>query len=97
MWLTSSSFMMASMTQAATRARRLVIVSLALLAPGFAACARQGGVVAGAIIGTAIANHDGYYRYDDYADAPRGCYWARKAWRDPDGYVHYGRPRQFCD
>jgi hypothetical protein len=56
-----------------------------------------GGVVAGAIIGSAIANHEGYYRYDDYRDAPRGCYWARKAWRDPDGYVHYGRPRQFCD
>ena len=56
-----------------------------------------GGVVAGAIIGSAIANHDGYYRYDDYRDAPRGCYWARKAWRDPDGNVHYGRPRQFCD
>jgi len=56
-----------------------------------------GGVVAGAIIGSAIANHEGYYRYDDYRDAPRGCYWGRKAWRDPDGYVHYGRPRQFCD
>ena len=56
-----------------------------------------GGVVAGAIIGSAIANHDGYYRYDDYRDAPRGCYWARKAWRDEDGNVHYGRPRQFCD
>jgi hypothetical protein len=56
-----------------------------------------GGVVAGAIIGSAIANHDGYYRYDDYRDAPQGCYWARKAWRDPDGNVHYGRPRQFCD
>ena len=56
-----------------------------------------GGVVAGAIIGSAIANHDGYYSYDDYRDAPRGCYWARKAWRDEDGNVHYGRPRQFCD
>jgi MFS family permease len=56
-----------------------------------------GGVVAGAIIGSAIADHDGYYRYDDYRDAPRGCYWARKAWRDEDGNVHYGRPRQFCD
>jgi hypothetical protein len=56
-----------------------------------------GGVVAGAIIGSAIANHDGYYRYDDYRDAPRGCYWARQAWRDEDGNVHYGRPRQFCD
>jgi len=56
-----------------------------------------GGVVAGAIIGSAIANHDGYYRYDDYRDAPQGCYWARKAWRDEYGNVHYGRPRQFCD
>ena len=56
-----------------------------------------GGVVAATIIGNAIANHDGYYSYDDYRDAPPGCYWARKAWRDPDGYVHYGRPRQFCD
>jgi MFS family permease len=56
-----------------------------------------GGVVAGAIIGSAIANHDGYYRYDGYRDAPYGCYWARRAWRDEDGRVHYGRPRQFCD
>ena len=56
-----------------------------------------GGVVAGAIVGSAIANHDGYYRYDGYRDAPPGCYWARTAYRDPDGYVHYGRPRQFCD
>jgi MFS family permease len=56
-----------------------------------------GGVVLGTIIGTAIVNHDGYYRYDDYRDAPQGCYWARKAWRDEDGNVHYGRPRQFCD
>src|ERR1039457_103921 len=55
------------------------------------------GVVLGTIIGTAIVNHDGYYRYDDYRDAPQGCYWARKAWRDEDGNVHYGRPRQFCD
>ena len=57
-----------------------------------------GGVVLGTIIGTAIANHDGYYRYDDYREyAGPGCYWARKAWRDEDGNVHYGRPRQFCD
>ena len=56
-----------------------------------------GGVVAGAIIGSAIANHDGYYRYDEYGDAPRGCYWARKAWRDEYGNVHYGRARKFCD
>ena len=57
-----------------------------------------GGVVAGAIIGSAIANHDGYYRYDDYREyAGPNCYWARKAWRDEDGNVHYGRPRKFCD
>jgi hypothetical protein len=57
-----------------------------------------GGVVAGAIIGSAIANHDGYYRYDDYREyAGPNCYWARRAWRDEDGYVHYGRPRKFCD
>ncbi len=57
-----------------------------------------GGVVAGAIIGNAIANHDGYYRYDDYDEyAGPNCYWARKAWRDDEGRVHYGRPRKFCD
>ena len=59
-----------------------------------------GGVVAGAIIGGAIANHPGYYRYDDYdADAPYDCqggYWARKAWRDQNGNVHYGRAQYFC-
>jgi hypothetical protein len=60
-----------------------------------------GGVVAGAIIGNAIANQPGYYVYDGYyADAPFDCpyggYWGRKAWRDPDGGVHYGRPRYFC-
>jgi hypothetical protein len=59
-----------------------------------------GGVVVGTIIGSAIANHPGYYRYDDYyGDAPYDCrgYWARKAWRDQDGNVHYGRPQYFCD
>jgi len=60
-----------------------------------------GGVVAGAIIGSAIANHPGYYTYDDYyADAPMDCpyggYWARRAWRDDYGNTHYGRPRYFC-
>ena len=39
-----------------------------------------GGVVAGAIIGSAIANHPGYYTYDDYREyAGPNCYWARKA------------------
>ena len=59
-----------------------------------------GGVVVGTIIGNAIANHPGYYRYDDYyGDAPYDCrgYWARKAWRDQYGNVHYGRPQYFCD
>jgi hypothetical protein len=59
-----------------------------------------GGVVVGTIIGSAIANHPGYYRYDDYdGPAPYDCrgYWARKAWRDQDGNVHYGRAQYFCD
>lgn len=57
-----------------------------------------GGVVLGTIIGDAIAGHPGYYRYDDYdRPAPEGCYWARRAWRDEDGRVHYGRARYFCD
>jgi hypothetical protein len=57
-----------------------------------------GAVVAGAIIGDAIARHPGYYTYDDYDEAPPpGCYWARRAWRDEDGHVHYGRARYFCD
>ena len=59
-----------------------------------------GGVVVGTIIGNAIVNHPGYYRYDDYyGDAPYDCrgYWARKAWRDQDGNIHYGRPQYFCD
>ena len=57
-----------------------------------------GGVVVGTIIGNAIAGHPGYYTYDDYdEDAGPNCYWARKAWRDPDGNVHYSRPRRFCD
>ena len=57
-----------------------------------------GGLAAGAIIGNAIANHPGYYTYDDYGEyAGPNCYWARKAWRDQDGNVHYSRPRKFCD
>jgi len=56
-----------------------------------------GGVVVGTIIGSQIARHPGYYTYEDYGPAPGGCYWARKAWRDQDGNVRYGRPRQFCD
>ena len=57
-----------------------------------------GGVIVGAIIGNAIASHPGYYTYDDYGEyAGPGCYWARRAWRDQDGNVHYSRPRRFCD
>jgi hypothetical protein len=57
-----------------------------------------GAVVVGTIIGNAIGGHPGYYTYDDYGEyAGQGCYWARKAWRDEDGNVHYSRPRKFCD
>lgn len=57
-----------------------------------------GGVIVGTIIGSAIVNHPGYYTYDGYGEyAGPGCYWARRAWRDPDGNVHYSRPRRFCD
>jgi hypothetical protein len=60
-----------------------------------------GGVAAGIIIGNAISGHPGYYSYDDYGAAPpRGCpyggYWARRAWEDEYGNVHYGRPEYFC-
>jgi hypothetical protein len=60
-----------------------------------------GGVVVGAILGSAIAGHPGYYAYDDYnSPAPRACpaggYWARQAWHDEYGGVHYGRARYFC-
>lgn len=57
-----------------------------------------GAVVVGTIVGNAIGGHPGYYTYDDYGEyAGQGCYWARKAWRDEDGNVHYSRPRKFCD
>jgi len=57
-----------------------------------------GGIIVGTIVGTAIASHPGWYTYDDYdEDAGPGCYWARRAWRDENGNVHYGRPRRFCD
>ena len=59
-----------------------------------------GGVVAGAIIGSAIATHPGYYTYDDYdGPAPVACdgYWARKRLRDRDGnFMGWSRPRYFC-
>jgi len=62
-----------------------------------------GGVVAGNIIGSAIANHPGYYTYDEYdAEPPYGCpaggYWARRPTAyDPDGRpVRWSRPTYFC-
>jgi hypothetical protein len=59
-----------------------------------------GGLAAGAIIGSAIASHPGYYTYDDYdGPAPVGCdgYWARKRLYDRDGnFVGWSRPRYFC-
>ena len=57
-----------------------------------------GGIVVGTIVGSALSNHPGYYTYDDYGEyAGPNCYWARRAWRDEDGNVHYSRPRKFCD
>jgi hypothetical protein len=59
-----------------------------------------GGIVAGTIIGTAIASHPGYYAYDDYyAEPPYDCdgYWARRPIRDGYGnVVGWSRPRYFC-
>jgi hypothetical protein len=56
------------------------------------------GIITGVIVGTAITRHPGWYTYEDYdVDAGPGCYWARRAWRDQDGNVHYSRPRRFCD
>jgi hypothetical protein len=56
-----------------------------------------GGIVLGTILGASIASHPGYYRYEYDRPPPPGCYWARRAWRDQYGRVHYGRPRYFCD
>ena len=69
-----------------------------------------GGVAAGAIIGSAIANsygpayvvQPGYAAYPGYyAGAPVGCpggYWARRPVYDPYGNVvgWRGRPQFFC-
>ena len=69
-----------------------------------------GGVAAGAIVGSAIANsygpgyvvQPGYAAYPGYyAGAPVGCpggYWARVPVYDPYGNVvgWRGRPRYFC-
>jgi hypothetical protein len=67
-----------------------------------------GGVAAGAIVGSAIANsygpayvvQPGYAAYDGYyAAAPVACpggYWARRQFVDQWGNVRYSRPRFFC-
>ncbi len=58
-----------------------------------------GGVVAGTIIGSAIANHPGYYGYDYDGPAPVACdgYWARKRLYDQYGnFVGWSRPHWFC-
>ena len=58
-----------------------------------------GGVAAGAIIGSAIANHPGYYGYEYDAPAPVACdgYWARRRMYDGYGnFVGWSRPRWFC-
>lgn len=67
-----------------------------------------GGVAAGAIVGSAIANsygpayvvQPGYEPYGAYYAAPPvGCpggYWARRQWVDQWGNVRWSRPRFFC-
>ena len=58
-----------------------------------------GGVAAGAIIGSAIASHPGYYGYEYDAPAPVACdgYWARRRMYDGYGnFVGWSRPRWFC-
>ena len=58
-----------------------------------------GGVAAGAIIGSAIASHPGYYAYEYDGPAPAACdgYWARKRLYDQYGnFVGWSRPQWFC-
>lgn len=58
-----------------------------------------GGLAAGAIIGSAIASHPGYYGYEYDAPAPVACdgYWARRRMYDGYGnFVGWSRPRWFC-
>jgi hypothetical protein len=58
-----------------------------------------GGVAAGAIIGSAIANHPGYYGYEYDEPGPVACdgYWARRRMYDGYGnFVGWSRPRWFC-
>ena len=79
------------------------VIAAGALAP-YTAHAQRGfwpgiglGVVTGMIIGSAIASHPGWYSYEYDEDPGPGCYWARRAWREPDGSVRYSRPRRFCD
>ena len=58
-----------------------------------------GGVAAGAIIGSAIASHPGYYGYEYDGPRPVECdgYWARRRMYDGYGnFVGWSRPRWFC-
>jgi len=62
-----------------------------------------GGFVAGTILGAALANHPGYYRYDWDGPAPYGCpygpgYWARQPIYDRNGnQIGWSKPHYFCD
>jgi hypothetical protein len=58
-----------------------------------------GGLAAGAIIGSAIASHPGYYAYEYDGPAPAACpgYWARRPLYDRFGnQVGWSRPHWFC-
>lgn len=58
-----------------------------------------GGLAAGAIIGSAIASHPGYYAYEYEGPAPVACdgYWARRRMYDRYGnFVGWSRPHWFC-
>lgn len=58
-----------------------------------------GGLAAGAIIGSAIASHPGYYSYEYEGPAPVACdgYWARRRMYDRYGnFVGWSRPHWFC-
>jgi hypothetical protein len=58
-----------------------------------------GGLAAGAIIGSAIAAHPGYYAYEYDAPPPYRCdgYWARRPIFDRYGnQIGWSRPHWFC-
>ena len=101
--LTAAATIAAALTVAPTDAfaqRRGAAIGLGIL----------GGIAAGAIVGSAIANsygpayvvQDGYAPYRAYGGpAPVGCpggYWARVPVYDPYGNVvgWRGKPRYFC-